>query len=224
MKKNLSRKSFLKGTLAAAALPAALIAGFFGRKKDELSSSSGNSILNNNDCGATDRATAGPFYISQATKAHNINYKNLPGTPLFISGTVYGGNDMKTPLANAQVEIWHADDSGSYHPEENGDIGQFKPEEICLRGIQVTDKNGKYSFKSIVPGLYGGRRRHLHWKIVADGHVSVITQSYWLNEKGTAREKNDRTDRNTEECRYVDFKKNDKGVMEGVFNIYLVKK
>jgi protocatechuate 3,4-dioxygenase beta subunit len=221
MKESVSRKLFLKSLMVITAAPAVLFSNIFSRKKETDIAAGGSSLIN--DCGATDRATAGPFYISHAAKAHNINYKNLPGKAMMISGTVFGGSDMKTPLANAQVEIWHADDDGRYHPQDRGDIKDFNAEEINLRGIQVTGKNGKYSFESIIPNLYGSRRRHLHWKIVADGHVTLITQSYWLDEKGTAREKRDGTDRNTEECRYVDFKKNDKGITEGVFDIYLVK-
>lgn len=175
-----------------------------------------------NPCGATGRATAGPFYISSSPTTHRINYKNLPGTAMRISGTVYGGKDMQTPLPNAQVEIWHADDSGGYHPEEDGDIREFKESEICLRGIQFTDAEGKFSFESIVPGLYGNRRRHLHWKVMAEGHEPITTQSYWLSEKDSAQDRRDFTDRNAEECRYVDFRKNSEGVWVGEFEVVLV--
>ncbi len=217
MQKSISRKSFLKRLLATLAAPVAFMSSVFGRGSESTGSRPSAAA---NNCGATDRTTAGPFYISSAPETHNINYKKLSGKPMRISGTVYGGGDMRTPIAGAQVEVWHADDKGAYHPERQGDIRQFDEAEICLRGIQFTNGKGEFSFESIVPGLYGNRRRHLHWKVTAEGHSTLVTQSYWLGERGNALEKRDRTDANTEECRYVDFKV-DGGVHTGIFDIVL---
>lgn len=175
------------------------------------------------DCGPTDPATAGPFYVSNTVQATNINYLNMPGTPMQLSGSVYGGPDGKTPQPNARVEIWHCDDKGLYHPQASGDVTDYMSSEVNLRGLGVTNQQGQYAFDSIVPGVYPGRRRHLHFRIVANGHRPLITQSYWLDEKGSARERQDRTDRNTEECRYIDFKPDGIGEMAGVFDIVLEK-
>jgi protocatechuate 3,4-dioxygenase beta subunit len=224
-KKSLSRSSFLKKSLlAVTGLPFVLQTPGCGQATGGGQATSGDKNLPpGGDCGPTDAAIAGPFYVSNAVQATNINYLNMPGTPMRISGTVLGGPDGKLPLPNARVEIWHCDDKGLYHPQASGDVTDYMSAEVNLRGLGVTNQQGQYAFDSIVPGVYPGRRRHLHFRIVANGHRSLITQSYWLDEKGSAREKQDRTDRNTEDCRYIDFKADAKGVMAGVFDIVLEK-
>lgn len=218
-KQTLSRSSFLKKSLlAVTGLPLVL-----QTNGCEQANGGDKNPPTGGDCGPTDPATAGPFYVSNALQATNINYHNLPGTPMRISGTVYGGADGKTPLPNARVEIWHCDDSGRYHPQANGDITDFMSAEVNLRGIGVTNQQGQYAFESIVPGLYTGRRRHIHYRVIANGYQPLTTQSYWLDEKGSARERQDGTDRDTEACRYVDFKPTNQGGKAGVFDIVLVK-
>ena len=171
------------------------------------------------DCGPTGRATEGPFYVGNAPESVDINPARAAGTALRVVGTVYS-QDGVTPLANAKVEIWHADSAGSYHPEANGDIARYRRSEINLRGTTHTDAQGRYAFDSIVPGHYGDRRRHLHWKVSAAGHRAVTTQSYWREERGTPRDEADGTDRNPEACRWVEFHTL-QGVSVGVFDIVL---
>jgi protocatechuate 3,4-dioxygenase beta subunit len=171
------------------------------------------------DCGPTGRAAEGPFYVGNAPEIVDINPARATGTPLRITGTVYS-QDGVTPLANAKVEVWHADSAGSYHPQANGDIAKYRRSEINLRGTTHTDTQGRYAFDSIVPGHYGERRRHLHWKISAPGHRAVTTQSYWREERGTPRDKGDGTDRDPEACRWVEFRAL-QGVSAGVFDIVL---
>jgi len=171
------------------------------------------------ECGPTARATEGPFYVGNAPEAVDINPAKAPGTPMRISGTVYS-EDGVTPVARAKVEIWHSDAAGAYHPQDNGDISKYRRSEINLRGVSHTDAQGRYAFASIVPGHYGGRRRHLHWKISANGHRAVTTQSYWVEERGTARDKGDGTDSRAEACRWVAFK-TEQGASVGQFDVVL---
>lgn len=173
------------------------------------------------DCDVTDQATAGPFYVANSLETVNINVRNMPGKPMSIAGTVFDGDQT---VAGARVEIWHSDGEGVYHPMGGGDISDYKPSQINLRGFAITNSQGQFAFRSIQPGLYTGRRRHIHWRVTAAGFVTLTTQSYWLSEKGTAREKNDWVDRNTEDCRYVAFEENGRGAVAGIFNMYLEKK
>jgi len=157
-------------------------------------------------CGPTGRTTAGPFYVSNAPATMNINLLNAPGTPMRVSALVLGGSDGRSPLPGATVELWHADSDGHYHPEDQGEISRYRPEEINLRGQVVSDGDGRAHFASIVPGRYGNRRRHLHWRLTAAGHRPLVTQTYWQDEKGTRYERGDPVDRNPEDCRWIDFR------------------
>lgn len=165
-------------------------------------------------CGPTGSATAGPFYVADSPSTMEINLLRAPGTPLRVSGRVLGGPAGDRALAGARIELWHADADGRYHPEDDGDIARYRPEEINLRGQVVADAEGRFAFASIVPGRYGNRRRHLHWRLVADGHRALVTQTYWLEERGSAAERSDPVDRNPEDCRWIDFRAAD-GVTAG---------
>jgi protocatechuate 3,4-dioxygenase beta subunit len=122
--------------------------------------------------------TEGPYYITDAPQLANgdLNYAELPGDPIRVSGYVYGGTGDSTPLAGARVEIWHADDSGSYHPNADGDAADYKPTELALRGYVLADASGFYEFTSIYPGEYPGRCRHIHVRASAEGYGSIVTQ------------------------------------------------
>jgi protocatechuate 3,4-dioxygenase beta subunit len=94
----------------------------------------------------------------------NLNPTNLPGTPIVISGHVYEGFDSSKPVVNAKIEIWHADAAGNYHPNNNGDVSDYTPADIALRGFITTDAAGAWSFTTVYPGEYNGRTRHIHFK------------------------------------------------------------
>lgn len=138
------------------------------------------------DCGLTKGVTEGPYYVSGTAELTNgkLNYDNLDSTAISISGHVYAGADGTTPIKNAKIELWQADDSGSYHPNSNGSVSQYSSSEISLRGYVVTDAEGAYKFTSIYPGYYEGRARHIHVKISADGYKSVTTQLIFQPKSG----------------------------------------
>jgi hypothetical protein len=58
--------------------------------------------------------------------------------------------------------------------------------------------------------------------VSAPGHRPLTTQSYWLDEQGTARERSDSTDRRVEACRWVDFR-DEQGAAVGAFDLVLKK-
>ncbi len=170
-------------------------------------------------CGPTGSATEGPFYVAHAPQGIDLNPARMPGRPMRIAGTVFR-EDGLTPVAGARVEVWHADDGGSYHPNGSGDIARYRRSDINLRGETTTDSAGRYAFTSIVPGHYGDRRRHIHWKVSAPGQQALTTQSYWLDERGTDRERRDSTDRHVEACRWIAFR-DEQGTAVGVFDVVL---
>jgi len=128
--------------------------------------------------GLTVGTTEGPYYVTDTAelKDGNLNYTDLPGEPIMISGFVYDGPGTSTPVSGAKIEIWHADTSGNYRPNSNGSATQYSASELGLRGYVLTDANGRYEFTSIYPGYYPGRTRHIHVRATAEGIGGVITQ------------------------------------------------
>ncbi len=73
------------------------------------------------------------------------------------------------PVAQALLDVWHADQEGNY--DNQG---------YRLRGHLFTDAQGRYRLETIVPGLYSGRTRHLHVKVQARRPGPVLTTQLYL--------------------------------------------
>jgi protocatechuate 3,4-dioxygenase beta subunit len=63
-------------------------------------------------------------------------------------------------LTGAAVYIWHCDMVGRYSMYD-AEIAS----ENYLRGVQVSDKQGKVKFASIFPAAYSGRWPHVHFEV-----------------------------------------------------------
>ena len=48
--------------------------------------------------------------------------------------------------------------------------------------------NGEYRFRTIKPGLYTGRTRHIHFKIKSAGRPDLTTQCYFQGEPRNAKD------------------------------------
>ena len=118
---------------------------------------------------ATPSQTEGPYYKPNSPERTSLREAGLSGTPLLITGYVFSTTCQ--PVAHALLDFWQADSNGTY------DNTGFK-----LRGHQYTDKQGRYSLETVVPGEYPGRTRHIHVKVQAPGQPVLTTQLYFPGE------------------------------------------
>jgi catechol 1,2-dioxygenase len=139
--------------------------------------------------GGTPRTIEGPLYVAGAPVSEHsarLDDGQDPGTVLFMTGQVR--DTAGEPLANAVVDVWHANTGGTY--------SYFDPSqsEFNLRRRILTDAEGRYRFQSIVPsgygcppdgptqqlldelGRHGQRPAHIHFFISASGHRHLTTQ------------------------------------------------
>lgn len=82
------------------------------------------------------------------------------GIPATIELTLVNPKANGAPLAGYALYLWHCDQAGNYSLYSNG-----VTKEDYLRGVQVTDSNGKLSFTSIFPACYSGRWPHAHFEV-----------------------------------------------------------
>jgi protocatechuate 3,4-dioxygenase beta subunit len=118
---------------------------------------------------ATPSQTEGPFYKPNSPERTSLREPGLSGTPLIVTGYVLSRTCQ--PIAHALLDFWQADSNGNY------DNTGFR-----LRGHQYTDKQGRYSLDTFVPGEYPGRTRHIHVKVQAPGKPVLTTQLYFPGE------------------------------------------
>lgn len=105
----------------------------------------------------------------------------VEGVPLTLTMQVLDLTNGGTPLANAAVYIWQCDAQGNYSMYTSGYTDQ-----TWLRGVQVTDAEGKVTFETIVPGCYPGRWPHIHFEVfssindIVDSTKAILTSQMAL--------------------------------------------
>jgi catechol 1,2-dioxygenase len=141
--------------------------------------------------GGTPRTIEGPLYVAGAPESKGYarlddGTEDKEGEVLFMQGTVYDAQGK--PLPNAKVEVWHANLMGNYSFFDKTQSA------FNLRRTILTDEEGRYRFRSIVPvgygcppegttqrlldklGRHGRRPAHIHFFVSAPGHRKLTTQ------------------------------------------------
>jgi catechol 1,2-dioxygenase len=150
-------------------------------------------LLNNGRGGSipTTANLLGPFWRADSPRTPNggsIVRSPTPGDPVFVTAWV---RDLDGhPVADADVDVWHASADGYY---ENQDPGQA---DMNLRGRFTTDADGGIRFRSVKPAGYpipiGGpvgdllraqgrhnmRPAHIHFLIHKPGYKTQFSQVY----------------------------------------------
>ena len=150
-------------TAAAAAVPEAVEVPFFTPAQQE-----------------------GPYYTVEKPADRDNDLVALAGATapaagevLEFGGTVYDAGGY--PLQGAVIEIWQTDAAGVYlHPNDPGTLDRDR--NFQFYGEAQTDEQGMYAFRTILPGLYEPRPRHIHVKVRLDGQELLTTQFYFAGE------------------------------------------
>ncbi|MCE2488791.1 MAG: hypothetical protein J4G17_02300 [Anaerolineae bacterium] len=81
------------------------------------------------------------------------------------------------PVADALVEIWQTDSNGAYdHPrsQQGGFDSNFQH-----FGADLSDDEGYWDFRTVIPGLYAGRPLHIHFRVRLDDQPVLTSQFYF---------------------------------------------
>ena len=124
-------------------------------------------------CELTVPTIQGPFYKEDSPQKEEFA-KGIEGEKIVITGKVINFFTCK-PISGAVLDFWQADSNGKY------DTVDFN-----LRGKVISDENGNYMFKTIIPGNeLGGnihRPAYIHvkaWIPDNPGNPSLVTQLYF---------------------------------------------
>jgi len=118
----------------------------------------------------------GPYYKPNTPFRKALSQQSAFGEKLIVEGRVLQ-NDCKTPLSNAVIDIWHSDENGKYQDD-------------WYRGKIRANKNGNYSFQTVIPKGYGEgtgyRPPHIHFKIFVDDKEIITSQMFFPDVAGKA--------------------------------------
>ena len=130
-------------------------------------------------CVLTPELTEGPYYIAGEAIRTDIT-EGKAGMPLRLA-LVVSNISRCTGVANASIDIWHADAGGNY-----SGFNATASNRTFLRGTQVTDASGAAGFHTIYPGWYSGRATHIHVKVHVAGNVVHTGQLFFDEATNTA--------------------------------------
>ena len=123
----------------------------------------------------TARQSEGPFFRPSSPQRADLVEPASKARLVEVGGQVLTRGCR--PIANALVDLWHADADGDY--DNRGFRG---------RGHQFTDAQGRYRFVTIRPARYTGRTAHYHVKVQAANGPVLTTQLYFPGEPANRRD------------------------------------
>ena len=127
----------------------------------------------------------GPFYPDRIPVdtdndlVKNGEYSIEAGGKILILNGILVNLDSQ-PVNGVSIEIWQTDKNGVYLHS-----GSFARNTLDKKfqgfGRTKTDRNGHFSFRTIVPTEYPGRTPHIHMKLWREGKNILTTQLYILD-------------------------------------------
>jgi protocatechuate 3,4-dioxygenase beta subunit len=89
------------------------------------------------------------------------------------------------PLANCLFDFWQADPLGHYQHPNDRSTGE-RWDDFLYWGEALTDSEGRFEFRTYLPGDYGSRPPHIHFKVWSEDKALLTSQLYFA-ELGGAR-------------------------------------
>jgi protocatechuate 3,4-dioxygenase beta subunit len=132
----------------------------------------------------------GPFYpqIKPSDRDGDLTLlagrqKRAEGEIVYLKGRVL--NLRGEPVSGAKISVWQANKYGRYSHKSDMNTAPLDPNFQGF-GQQITDAEGRFSFKTIKPGPYpapvvGMRAPHVHFEVEAK-YDRLITQMFFPNE------------------------------------------
>jgi protocatechuate 3,4-dioxygenase beta subunit len=143
----------------------------------------------------TPRASEGPYYPEPKMRFPDTDndlvkisglVRKAGGEIFTLNGQIFDATG--NPLAGHRIEIWQCDMNGKYlHPGDSRKVAYDQGFQGF--GHDITDGQGRYSFRTIKPGKYPGRTPHIHVKVFDDAGREVLTTQFY--EAGNAENKRD---------------------------------
>jgi protocatechuate 3,4-dioxygenase beta subunit len=125
----------------------------------------------------------GPYYpVGPRNRSNDLVLAEPREKVLHLRGRVV---DVRgNPLHAALVDIWHTDPLGRYRHPRDRSAGE-RWDDFLYWGEATTDADGRFSFRTYVPGAYEPRPAHIHYKVWEDRTELLTSQIYFAELGGT---------------------------------------
>lgn len=94
------------------------------------------------------------------------------GVPLQLDLTLLDA-DGCAPLVGAAVYVWHCNAAGAYSAYAGLHQADHRSASF-LRGVQISDGDGRLSFATIYPGRHAGRATHIYARVYRDDSLNQV--------------------------------------------------
>ena len=124
----------------------------------------------------------GPFYPDRIPEDTDNDLVKNGNTSVEAGGKILILNGMlvnldSQPVKGVSIEIWQTDKNGVYL--HSGSFARdIMDKHFQGFGRTKTERNGWFSFRTIVPSEYPGRTPHIHMKLWREGKNILTTQLY----------------------------------------------
>lgn len=124
----------------------------------------------------------GPFYPANYGSDDDFDLTRIGqggeralGEVIEVSGRVL--DRLGNPVRGAKIELWQANAMGRY--AHSNDLSE-RPLDPNFQGMArlVTGASGEWRIRTVRPGLYTGRTRHIHFDVIGRTH-RLMAQMYF---------------------------------------------
>lgn len=133
----------------------------------------------------TPQLNIGPFYPLTRPPEEDADLTRIAGRPGQARGPIIEligrvTDELGRPVAGAQLDMWQTNAAGKYHhPSQNIDL----PIDPNFQGAAIlrTDADGGYRIRTVLPGPYAPKQRHIHFDVRGQ-YRRLITQMFFEGE------------------------------------------
>ena len=164
----------------------------------------------------------GPFYPVTTQQDIDNDLIQVKGQTGVAAGDILNLSGMAVstggkPRAGVIIEIWQTDPQGRYKHPGDSTPGERDPH-FQYWGAAITDTDGTFFFRTLIPGAYNPRPAHIHYKVLQDGKTILTSQIYFI---GTDEREKIPSMTSQIELQTVDLKPTATGEFEAFFRIVL---
>jgi protocatechuate 3,4-dioxygenase beta subunit len=127
----------------------------------------------------------GPFYPVTQQQDIDNDLTQVKGQTGVAAGDILNLSGMAVstggkPRAGVIIEIWQTDPQGRYNHPGDSTPGERDPH-FQYWGAAITDTDGTFFFRTLIPGAYNPRPAHIHYKVLQDGKTILTSQIYFIS-------------------------------------------